>query len=85
MVVEVMGNLGLLPFYKDWRRIILKQMFGNELNAEDKKKRALYKKRNPELFKKPEKKKREPRRRSGREPQQRTQRTRRRRNRRTRD
>jgi len=85
MVVEVMGNLGLLPFYKDWRRIILKQMFGNELNAEDKKKAALYKKLNPELFKKPEEKKREPRRARRSEPQQRTQRTRRTRNRRRRD
>ena len=28
MTVEVLGNLGLLPFYKDIRRIILKQMYG---------------------------------------------------------
>jgi len=28
MSIEVMGNLGLLPFYKDIRRIILKQMYG---------------------------------------------------------
>jgi len=30
MTVEVMGNLGLLPFYKDIRRIILKDMFGKK-------------------------------------------------------
>ncbi len=28
MTIEVLGNLGLLPFYKDIRRIILKQMYG---------------------------------------------------------
>ncbi len=30
MVVEMLGNLGLLPFYKDIRRIILKDMFGKK-------------------------------------------------------
>ena len=28
LAVEALGNLGLLPFYKDIRRIILKDMFG---------------------------------------------------------
>jgi hypothetical protein len=30
MIVETLGNLGLLPFYKDIRRIILKDMFGKK-------------------------------------------------------
>ncbi len=30
MTIEVMGNLGLLPFYKDIRRIILKDMYGKK-------------------------------------------------------
>ena len=32
MTLEVMGNLGLLPFYKDIRRIILKQRFAKNPN-----------------------------------------------------
>ena len=30
MAVEVSGNLGLFPFYKDYRRIMLKSMFGTK-------------------------------------------------------
>jgi len=32
MTIEVMGNLGLLPFYKDIRRILLKQRFAKNPN-----------------------------------------------------
>ena len=30
MAIEVAGNLGLFPFYKDYRRIMLKSMFGTK-------------------------------------------------------
>ena len=32
MTIEVMGNLGLLPFYKDIRRIMLKDRFAKNPN-----------------------------------------------------
>ena len=52
MLVEVLGNTGMLPFYKDIRRIILKQMFGaKKLTAEEKRAEAEFIKNNKELFK----------------------------------
>ena len=32
MTIEVLGNLGLLPFYKDIRRILLKKRFAKNPN-----------------------------------------------------
>ena len=56
--IEALGNLGLLPFYKDIRRIILKDMYGNKITPEQKKRNALFKKNNPDFFKEPETKNR---------------------------
>ena len=36
MLIEVLGNLGMMPFYKDIRRIILKDMFGDKKKSSKK-------------------------------------------------
>jgi hypothetical protein len=51
MVIEALGNLGLIPFYKDIRRILLKDMFGSQLTPAEQKNQARLKKMYPDLFK----------------------------------
>ena len=49
MVVEALGNFGLIPFYKDIRRQLIKQRFGKEDPISQKKLNEL-KKKYPEYF-----------------------------------
>ena len=51
ILIEALGNTGLLPFYKDIRRIILKDMFGDRPTPEQQRRIKKYKENNPELFK----------------------------------
>ena len=46
MAVEVSGNLGLFPFYKDYRRIMLKSMFGTKPYTPAKSKKVVIHGRN---------------------------------------
>lgn len=38
MVLELLGNSGLVPFYKDIRRIIIKNMFEDQRKSEQRRK-----------------------------------------------
>lgn len=40
MALEVMGNLGLIPFYKDVRRVVMKEMFEDDVVERRKSKKA---------------------------------------------
>jgi len=40
MALEVMGNLGLIPFYKDVRRVVMKEMFEDDVVKRRKSKKA---------------------------------------------
>ena len=43
LILEVLGNLGLVPFYKDVRRVVLKDMFPPEEKLTPEQKKRLKK------------------------------------------
>ena len=54
LIIEVLGNLGLVPFYKDVRRVVIKDMFPPETELTPEQKKRLKKIKEQEEKRRPQ-------------------------------